>query len=122
MFGGGYAIDRLSKVPWLSGKALHYWGDIDTHGFAILSRLRGYWPAARSFLMDRDTFARHSELWGEEPQESRCLRSLEGLNADEQALYDDLRFDRIGTCLRLEQERIEFERVDRAVLSVCEHG
>jgi len=119
VFGGGYAIDRLGNVPWLCGKALHYWGDIDTHGFAILSRLRGYWSDARSFLMDRDTFVRYSELWGEESQESRCLNDLAGLNADEQALYDDLRSDRIGKCLRLEQERIEYAGVHRAVRSVC---
>lgn len=122
VFGGGYAIDRLGNVPWLSDKTLHYWGDIDTHGFAILSRLRGYWPHARSLLMDRNTFILHRELWGEELQERRCLNDLAGLNSDEKALYDDLRCDRFGACLRLEQERIEYAHVRRAVASVCRQG
>jgi hypothetical protein len=48
-----YAIDRLGSLPWLREKPLYYWGDIDTHGFAILSRLRRHWEHARSLLMDR---------------------------------------------------------------------
>src|SRR5262249_36397814 len=43
IFGGGYAIDRLGSLSWLGNQPLYYWGDLDTHGFAILSRLRGYW-------------------------------------------------------------------------------
>ena len=40
IFGGGYAIDLLPALPWIANQPLHYWGDLDTHGFAILSRLR----------------------------------------------------------------------------------
>ncbi len=118
VFGGGYAIDRLGNVPWLMDKTLHYWGDIDTHGFAILNRLRSYWPRARSFLMDRNTLMVHRELWSEEPQERRCIHDLMELNADECGLYDDLRCDRLGVRVRLEQERIEYDRVLEAVAIV----
>ena len=47
LFGQGYALDRLGDIPWLHRCPLHYWGDIDTHGFAILDRLRAHfpWPA-----------------------------------------------------------------------------
>jgi len=117
VFGSGYAIDNLGNVPWLTEK-LYYWGDIDTHGFAILNRLRGYWPRARSFLMDRDTLLGHRKLWSEEPQERRCLHDLMELNADERGLYDDLRCDRLGVRVRLEQERIEYDRVLEAVAIV----
>lgn len=119
IFGGGYAIDRLASVPWLGDKPLHYWGDIDTHGFAILSRLRGYWPHTRSFLMDRDTLVLHQELWSEEPQERRCLHDLSGLDVEEAALYDDLRGDRLGVQIRLEQERVHYACMQKAVMNAA---
>lgn len=111
IFGEGYAIDRLRSVPWLGNQPLHYWGDIDTHGFAILSRLRGLWPHARSFLMDRHTLLSHRDLWTEEPQGRRCLHDLPGLEPEEAALYDDLRGDVMGDHVRLEQERVAFALV-----------
>ncbi len=118
VFGAGYAVDRLAAFPWLSGKALHYWGDIDTHGFAILDRLRRSWPRTRSFLMDRETLLHHRDVWSEEPSEHKCLRDLETLGAEEQSLYDDLRRDRLGVGVRLEQERIEFGQVQAAIISI----
>lgn len=118
IFGGGYAIDRLGGVPWLLEKTVYYWGDIDTHGFAILNRLRGYWPHTRSFLMDRDTLMVHRDFWGEEPQPHRSLDDLKGLKAEEQLLYGDLRENRLGVNVRLEQERIGFKYVCEAVKSV----
>ncbi|PMX97712.1 Wadjet anti-phage system protein JetD domain-containing protein, partial [Pseudomonas sp. GW460-13] len=36
IFGAGYGFSLLAKATWLSQCKLHYWGDIDTHGFAIL--------------------------------------------------------------------------------------
>jgi hypothetical protein len=56
--------------------------------------------------MDRDTFLAFKPLWGTES--SPIDRNLPGLTAEERALYDDLRFNRIGPTLRLEQERIGF--------------
>ena len=40
IFGGGYAVPVLGPLGWLAGLDVSYWGDIDTHGFAILNRLR----------------------------------------------------------------------------------
>ena len=118
VFGGGYAIDRLGAVPWLQERIVYYWGDIDTHGFAILSRLRGCWPHARSFLMDRNTLMAHRDFWGEEPQPHRSLEDLKCLKLEEQLLYGDLRENRLGVNIRLEQERIGFKYVCEAVKSV----
>ncbi len=118
LFGAGYAVDRLAAVSWLHDKAVHYWGDIDTHGFAILDRLRRHCPHARSFLMDRETLLAHREVWSEEPAERRCVRDLEALDAEEHALYDDLREDRLGVGVRLEQERIGFGWVEATVVAL----
>jgi len=118
IFGGGYAIDRLGSLPWLREKPLYYWGDIDTHGFAILSRLRRHWEHTHSLLMDRDTLLGHHALWSEEPQDRRCLHDLDSLDGEERALYDDLRFDRLGERVRLEQERIGYSQVLDAVAKI----
>lgn len=106
IFGAGYGWQALSQAQWLHRCTLRYWGDIDTHGFAILDRLRGHFPHVESFLMDRSTLMAHQAHWGEEPQPTR--HELTRLAADEAALYDDLRFDRIRPGLRLEQERIAY--------------
>lgn len=115
LFGGGYAIEQLAAIPWLGHRRLFYWGDIDTHGFAILSRLRAFAPHAKSMLMDRDTLLTHRKLWTEEPETARSIRDLPDLTADETALYDDLRCNRFGLGIRLEQERVAYARVETAV-------
>ncbi len=36
----GYAVDALARIDWLRDLPIVYWGDLDSHGFAILDRLR----------------------------------------------------------------------------------
>lgn len=106
IFGAGYGWEALARADWLQRCDLHYWGDIDTHGFAILDRLRRHFPHAASFLMDRETLLTHRLHWGEEPEPAR--HDLSCLTKEEAVLYDELRFDRIQLKLRLEQERIGY--------------
>jgi hypothetical protein len=112
----GYAVDVLGAIPWLRDLPCFYWGDLDTHGLAILDRLRNYLPQARSLLMDETTLLDHRDLWGEE---SKPLgpRDLPRLEAAEQRLFGDLIRNRWGTNIRLEQERIAWdyawERISR---------
>jgi hypothetical protein len=106
VFGAGYGWNALARAAWLHRCELHYWGDIDTHGFAILDQLRAEFPHAASFLMDRETLLGHRPHWGEEPEPARHeLLRLSPLETD---LYDDIRFDRYQAKLRLEQERVGF--------------
>jgi hypothetical protein len=93
IFGAGYGWEALARASWLHRCRLHYWGDIDTHGFAILDQLRGYFAHAASFLMDRGTLLAHRSHWGEEPEPAR--QDLSHLTPDEAAVYDELRFDRL---------------------------
>jgi hypothetical protein len=118
IFGGGYALGLLTKVPWLDAQPLYYWGDIDTHGFAILDRLKARWQKTKSLLMDRSTLLDHRDVWSEEPLNGRCNQELLALNDDEAALYDDLRHNRLGIRVRLEQERVNFEHVKVVVESL----
>ncbi|HSM20662.1 MAG TPA: DUF2220 domain-containing protein [Rubrivivax sp.] len=117
IFGAGYGFDALTQAPWLQRCTLHYWGDLDTHGFAILDQLRAHLPHARSLLMDRDTLLAHAALWTAEPQPTQ--RDLPRLNGAERRVYDDLRWRRLREePLRLEQERIGFGWVERAVAAL----
>lgn len=106
IFGAGYGWDALARTDWLHRCQLFYWGDLDTHGFAILDQLRAHFPSAASFLMDRQTLLAHRMHWGEEADPAR--HDLPRLTPDEAAVYDDLRFDRHQPRLRLEQERVGF--------------
>lgn len=109
IFGAGYGFDNLAAAPWLHQKNIYYWGDIDTHGFAILDQLRTHFPQATSLLMDRETLLAYRIFWGLESQPES--RELPRLTAEEQSLYDDLRRNRLGERVRLEQEKIGFERL-----------
>jgi hypothetical protein len=113
IFGLGYALDILSSIDWIGGMEIHYWGDIDTHGFAMLDRLRAAFPEAKSLLMDRETLLHHRGLWVEET--ARHLDPLDRLTPEERALYEDLAADRLGRSVRLEQERVAFGWVKAAL-------
>jgi len=106
IFGAGYGWDALARSHWLKRCSIHYWGDIDTHGFGILDQLRGDFDHVESFLMDRATLEAHVALWGREDKPLRA--DLHRLTSEERALYDDLRDNRIQVGLRLEQEHIGF--------------
>ena len=121
IFGAGYGFEALREASWLRRCRICYWGDIDTHGFAILDQLRSQLPQVESFLMDRATLMNFAALHGKEDKPT--LRDLTRLNAIEAALYDDLRDNRLGLNLRLEQERIGFEWVSAALaLFLTKHG
>jgi hypothetical protein len=115
IFGGGYGIDRLAQIDWLRDRDIAYWGDIDTHGFAILDRLRAVLPTVCSLLMDTATFQAHRHLWGSEDADKRFTGELTRLTDDEHALYDALRDNLLGERLRLEQERIAYGWVTAAI-------
>ena len=113
LFKLGYELDLLAQVAWLGDREIHYWGDIDTHGFAMLGRLRARFPHTQSLLMDRETLMAHQSLWGRE--DAPHTGPLAHLNEQEQALYDELRQNRLDDRVRLEQERIPFPWLRRAL-------
>lgn len=113
IFKLGYALDLLAGVRWLETRDITYWGDIDTHGFAMLDKLRANFPSARSMLMDLDTFLAHRPSWSRE--EAQHTGALTRLTASEQCMLDDLRNNRHGDRLRLEQERVSLGLARQAV-------
>lgn len=111
--GSGYAVEALTRLPWVTSARVVYWGDLDSHGFAILNRLRTHLPGVESVLMDEGTLLAHRDLWVPEPKPHPGrfaaltgieTRALERIRAEGNA--------------RLEQERIPWETALAAVDAV----
>jgi hypothetical protein len=108
----GYGVDQLSTIPWITNARCLYWGDIDTHGFAILSRARRFLPQLTSMLMDEATLLRFPDLWTTERAQVTGA-TPEGLTLEEQYVYEGLRQGQWGPNVRLEQERLSWDYVAR---------
>ena len=106
IFGSGYSVCNLQNTQWFNKIDLFYWGDIDVQGFEILSQFRGYFPHAKSVLMDSETF----EIFFENDIGTETKVSiLLNLTDNEQGLYSILKTNN----WRLEQEKISFDYVTR---------
>lgn len=102
--GSGYAVDRLGQLPWVRHADIVYWGDLDSHGFAILNRLRSQSLHVRTVLMDASTLEAYVDLAIPEPRPA--TGELQHLTPDERAFVKALAE---GGNPRLEQERIPWK-------------
>ena len=110
----GYGVTLLESLPWMKEKRILYFGDLDTHGLAILAECRRLFPQTESVLMDLPTFERWCAFAVTEPKGAEP--SPEHLTPEERALADVLSAGR----LRLEQERIPLGTVREALLRVLD--
>lgn len=108
--GQGRAVTLLAGLPWLSDARLLYWGDLDSHGFAILGAFRAAVPRVESLLMDPGTLAEFRGLCVREPTPFRS--PISHLTATEHAALRDVR----EGDLRLEQERVGWEHARARLL------
>ena len=51
----------MVRSKWLNHLNVLYWGDIDVHGFEMLSRIRKHFNHTQSVLMDKSTFGKYFE-------------------------------------------------------------
>ncbi len=102
IFGGGYAIDLLANARCLQKAMIYYWGDLDTHGFAILSKMRKLFPQTQSLLMNEETLQIFKSSWGEELQ--TVAYEPDNLTYYEQQVFVFLKQHKI----RLEQEFLSY--------------
>lgn len=100
ILGGGFKVGSLVSLPWLSECPVIYWGDLDAHGFQILSQLRAVFPHVISLMMEKETLQTFAEFCV--PETPYTVRSLPYLVADEHELFLHL----AQNTIRLEQERI----------------
>lgn len=114
----GYGVDVLASLPWVRKTKCFYWGDIDTHGFAILSHLRAQLPDVRSLFMDESTLLAHRALWSGEASQY-AAQELPHLLPAEHTLYRALKDHVLGPAVRLEQERIAWDFVWPTLVDLC---
>jgi hypothetical protein len=105
----GYGVGSLAKASWLKNKRIIYWGDLDTHGFEMLSRLREIFPHVESMLMGRPTLAENISLCVQEPSPLKEIPIF--LTDTEKDTFSAL-LTSDGSALRLEQERISFGQIE----------
>ncbi|MGM9746623.1 MAG: Wadjet anti-phage system protein JetD domain-containing protein [Paludibacteraceae bacterium] len=102
VWGHGFGVDLMRDVEWMKTKKMYYWGDLDAHGFQILSEIRTHFPHVESFLMDRETFNKF--FMGDKGTETNLEKEL-CLTHEENKIYRYLKENNY----RLEQEKIPCE-------------
>ena len=85
-----------------------------------MSQLRSYYPQTKSIMMDLVTLNEFRDLCVRDPDHTRCTASLSCLTPLEEELYQLLLNNTLGECLRLEQERIDFNYVCQTILPPVE--
>ena len=105
----GYGVGSLAKAHWLKNKRIIYWGDLDTHGFEMLSRLRENFSHVESMLMDKRTLAENISLCVQEPSPLKEIPVF--LTDTEKDTFSAL-LASDGSAMRLEQERISFGQIE----------
>ncbi len=103
IWGHGFSVTSLKNCIWLKNHEIFYFGDLDEHGFLILSDFRKYFPDTKSFCMDKNTLDSFDSF----RTEGKILSGEaipENLTWEEKALFAELRADKGRN--RLEQERI----------------
>ena len=102
VFGQGNAVTNIQNAKWLNNITILYWGDIDVHGFEILSRIRKHFQHTQSVLMDKITFEKFFENDSGKPTTDTTTLNL---TDNEKELYNLLKTNN----WRLEQEKIPYD-------------
>lgn len=102
IWGHGYTVNSLNNVEWFNSKKIYYFGDLDEHGFDILSSYRRFYPNIQSFCMEKSDWNKHLQyaVVGKKLESSRIP---ENLIAEEKEVFQIIRN---STQNRIEQERI----------------
>ncbi|GGZ99323.1 hypothetical protein DC083_09120 [Ignatzschineria ureiclastica] len=105
--GTGKNLNWLS-APWLQGKRIAYWGDIDLDGLSMLSQARALFPEISPLMMNVSTLTQYRDYMVQGSQQ--LIYDPPFLTAEEGALFQQLRTHYYGAS-RLEQERISQDEV-----------
>ena len=116
IFGSGFAAVQLQHNTHLQHKQLYYFGDIDEHGFEILSDFRTIFPDVISFCMDSTTYQTFSQFAVPGKFGKRDITDLH-LTTEELQLFCFLQEH--PECNRLEQERILQEFIQEQLVRSC---
>ncbi len=108
IWGHGFGVDIMKDVEWMNTKRIFYWGDLDAHGFQILSEIRTHFPQVKSFLMDRETFDKFFE---KDNGSKTNVEKLSCLTQEEKTMFEYLKENNY----RLEQEKIPYEYISSRI-------
>ena len=109
----GNHLDVLSRFPWIRPDHCWYWGDLDRHGFTLLSRARTMVPQLASLLMAPGDIETYRPL-GVEEDLDRYDQPDSTLTPTEASALTALQITE-GKYLRTEQERIPICDAERAL-------
>ncbi|HUH45307.1 MAG TPA: Wadjet anti-phage system protein JetD domain-containing protein [Treponemataceae bacterium] len=104
LLGHGYYLLNLKNCSALQNKQIFYLGDIDEHGFDILSKFRNYFPHTISLCMDKKTYETFKFFAVSSDKKLPDNSIPKNLRDDELEIFNHLRKEPEHN--RLEQERI----------------
>ena len=110
IWGQGYKVNILNGIEWFKSKELYYFGDLDEHGFDILSTYRRCYPQIQSFCMDNKILEEYRQFLvnGKKLENGRIP---ENLNKTEKECFMILR------SVTSEKNRLEQERISVAYIT-----
>jgi hypothetical protein len=111
VWGHGYTVNSLNNVEWFNSKKLYYFGDLDEHGFDIISSYRRFYPDIQSFCMDDKTWNKYQE-YAVDGKKLDGNKIPENLTDAEKSVFCTLRNSKKD---RIEQERISVEYIKEVV-------
>ena len=111
IWGQGYKVNILNGIEWFKSKELYYFGDLDEHGFDILSTYRRCYPQIQSFCMDKNVLDEYEQflVQGKKLENGRIP---ENLTEAENECFMILR-SVTSEKNRLEQERVSVEYIKK---------
>jgi hypothetical protein len=109
----GNHLDVLHCLPWIPHNRCWYWGDLDRHGFTLVSRARTMVPQLASLLMEPGDIETYRPL-GVEEDLDRYDQPDSTLTLAEAGALAALQLTG-GKYLRIEQERIPISDAEHAL-------
>lgn len=117
IWGGGNAAQLLTTVSWINNCRVLYWGDVDVHGFHIVSRLRAAFRHVTTAMMDIPTLEECSKQI--RTSKPASYEETKFLTCEERQAYDWVNSNQ----KLLEQEKIPYvysvERLREIISSVA---
>lgn len=114
IWGHGFTVNVLKDVLWLNDKELYYFGDLDEHGFEILSTLRRYYPEIHSFCMTCEIFHKYEKYVVKGVRLNGNIIP-ENLTKEELEVFNLIRNNPFENC-RLEQERVDNVDIESSII------
>lgn len=114
IWGHGFTASQFNRFEWLNNYNLYYFGDLDEHGYDILSIFRSSFPQTKSFCMDMPTFTKFDRF----RVKGEILKGFipANLTDEEMKVFNELRKDEKRN--RLEQERISHAWINEMLYQV----